>query len=236
MKSWKTKGGCIITQVLSGRSNVYLLASGTKNILIDTSMGYMWKKLEKRLTRLKDPGIDCLILTHTHKDHAGNSCRIKKKYNATVIVHKDEALNLIAGSTKIPDGTNSVTRLLVKMLTRPFASFFNYEPCNYDVLAGEFYDLKDFGINGYIMHTPGHTAGSVSVVVDDEIALVGDTMFGIFGWSVFPPFADDPVQMINSWGKLLKTGCPVFLPSHGSAKGRELVQRDYENRVGKLRR
>jgi glyoxylase-like metal-dependent hydrolase (beta-lactamase superfamily II) len=70
----------------------------------------------------------------------------------------------------------------------------------------------------------------MSLIVDDEIALVGDCMFGVFKGSAFPPFALDVKQMIISWGKLLNTGCHLYLPSHGTADSRELVQRDYDKR------
>jgi glyoxylase-like metal-dependent hydrolase (beta-lactamase superfamily II) len=89
------------------------------------------------------------------------------------------------------------------------------------------------GFNAYILHTPGHSSGSVSIIVDDEIALVGDTMFGIFPWSVFPPFADDVKQMTESWGKLLETNCRLFLPGHGTANKRSLVQKNILLRKGK---
>ncbi|MBN2339447.1 MAG: Zn-dependent hydrolase, partial [Acidobacteria bacterium] len=92
------------------------------------------------------------------------------------------------------------------------------------------HDLKDFGLNAYILHTPGHTSGSVSIIVEGEIALVGDAMFGILPGSVFPPFADDPGQLMASWGKLLDTGCSLFLPAHGSAIGRSLLQKEYHRR------
>jgi hypothetical protein len=66
--------------------------------------------------------------------------------------------------------------------------------------------------------------------VDNEIAIVGDCMFGVFKSSVFPPVAEDPKEMIKSWGKLLETGCQVFIPSHGSADKRLLVQKEYDKR------
>jgi hydroxyacylglutathione hydrolase len=91
-------------------------------------------------------------------------------------------------------------------------------------------DLKEFGFEAYIIHTPGHTIGSMSIVVDNEVALVGDTLFGIFKWSVFPPYANDVKQLVKSWGILLDTNCPVFIPSHGSANSRSLVQNDYDKR------
>jgi beta-lactamase superfamily II metal-dependent hydrolase len=73
LKTWKTKSGYNIIQLLSGRSNVFLLTNGGKNILIDTSPKYMWNKLQKRLAALNVNHLDYLILTHTHMDHAENS-------------------------------------------------------------------------------------------------------------------------------------------------------------------
>ena len=43
-------------------------------------------------------------------------------------------------------------------------------------------------------------------------------------------FADDVKLMIDSWGKLLDTGCFLFLPSHGSANKRCLVEREFYKR------
>jgi hypothetical protein len=56
----------------------------------------------------------------------------------------------------------------------------------------------------------------MSLIVDNEIALVGDVMFGVFNWSVFPPFADDVPTLEKSWGKLAKSGCKMYLPGHGT--------------------
>jgi glyoxylase-like metal-dependent hydrolase (beta-lactamase superfamily II) len=231
LKTWKTKSGYKIIQLLSGRSNVFLLTNGGKNILIDTSPKYMWNKLQKRLAALNVNHLDYLILTHTHMDHAENSHRIKGKYNALVIVHKNEASYLTSGNNIIPQGTNFFTRILMNFLAKYLAPRIRYKPCKYDYLVDTKFDLNDFGFNAYIMHTPGHTSGSMSVIIDDEVAIVGDTMFGVFKGSVFPPFANDIKQMINSWGKLLETNCSVFIPSHGSANSRSLVQKDYNKRI-----
>ncbi len=72
-----------------------------------------------------------------------------------------------------------------------------YEPCGFDMLVDGMLDLKGMGMDAYIMHTPGHTSGSVSVIVEDEIALVGDTLFGVYKGSVFPPFAENADVMIQ---------------------------------------
>lgn len=231
MRTWETKSGYKVIQILSGRSNVFLLTDGVKNILIDTSPKYMFNLLERRLKKLDVNRIDFLILTHTHTDHAENSKRIKEKFNAQVIVHKNEASYLTSGNNIIPQGTNFITRGIVNLFAKRYISRFRYEPCQYDFLVDSVFELKDYGFNAFIMHTPGHTTGSISVIIDNEVAIVGDTMFGVFKWSVFPPYADDVRQMINSWGKVLETDCFVFIPSHGSANKRLLVQKEYEKKI-----
>jgi glyoxylase-like metal-dependent hydrolase (beta-lactamase superfamily II) len=231
LKIWKTKSGYEIFRILSGRSNVFLLTNGTKNVLIDTSISHHWNKLLRCLNNLGVTHIDLLVLTHTHFDHAGNAWKIKEKYQAPVIVHRCEASFLESGTMIIPNGTNIVTKALINALGKLVEPKLNYKPCKFDVLTDEKFELSEFGFQAYILHTPGHSNGSLSVIVDHEIALVGDAMFGVFKNSIFPPYAEDVPQMIKSWGKLLDTNCSVFLPSHGSANSRQLVQKEYQKRL-----
>ena len=91
MKTWETKNGTKIIRILSGRSNVFLLTYNGKNILVDTSPGFMWPVLERRLKKLNITSINYLILTHAHFDHAANSNRLRTKFKASVIIQQREA-------------------------------------------------------------------------------------------------------------------------------------------------
>ncbi|MCU0237203.1 MAG: MBL fold metallo-hydrolase [Acidobacteria bacterium] len=230
MKAWETQRGTRIIRVLAGRSNVFLVANGGKYLLVDTSPGSRWKTLDRRLRQLSVKRLDALIVTHAHYDHAGCAARLQDKYEARVIAHIAEGPFLARGENNIVRGTNALTRLAVAVLGRHFARRARYEPCRPDIQVDPSFDLGEFGFKAHALHTPGHTAGSLSVIVDDEIALVGDAMFGIFPGSVFPPYAEDAGTLVRSWGKLLATKCRLFLPAHGSANSRQLVQKDYEKR------
>lgn len=232
--SLKTKNGLIINKVLSGRSNVYLITNGNENILIDTGIAFSRKRLLKRLGKLGAERIHYMVLTHSHFDHTGNARLIRDKFKPLTIIHKEETKFLQTGSFLYPDGTSFLPRLIIRTFARWFAGFIRFRPCTYDLAAEERFDFNFFGLNIYLLHTPGHTPGSVSVIVDDEIALVGDAMFGVFTGSIFPPYATDVSQMVKSWGKLLNTGCTLFLPSHGSANSRKLVEREYKKWSAKL--
>ena len=236
MRNWVTNSGYKLFQILGGRSNVFLLTNGKVNILIDTSVSRLWNKLQEQLDLLEIKTIDYLILTHAHIDHAANAARIKMKYNASVIIHQHEVEYLITGENSIPNGTAIITRLIVKFISKFVSSgMLKYEPCKPDIIITSDFNLVEIGFNASLIYTPGHTKGSISLVIDDDIAVVGDTMFGIFKWSVFPPYADDENMMIESWGKLLQTKCSKFLPAHGTANDRLSVRKDYDKRIKKLR-
>jgi hydroxyacylglutathione hydrolase len=230
MKSWQTKSGYTIYWLLAGRSNVLLLSNGRQNILIDSSPAIFRKKLNRRLKTLNINRIDYLILTHTHFDHAGNAAYIKASYGAKVIVHASEAEFLETGYSPLPSGTIFFTKALIGLSRKKKSPIGRYEPCTVDILVDDKFSLSEMGLNAYLLHTPGHSTGSMSLVVDDEIAAVGDAMIGRFRNSVFPPFADDIPELIRSWKKLLDTGCSLFIPSHGSPNSKELVLKDYEKR------
>ena len=53
---------------------------------------------------------------------------------------------------------------------------------------------------------------------------------------MIPPFAADEKLMVASWGNLLKTGCFVYLPAHGTARDREALERQYEKYKRKYER
>jgi hydroxyacylglutathione hydrolase len=233
MKCWTTKNGVVVTKVLSGRSNVFLISANDKKILVDTGPGRVWKTLNRRLTELRIKTLDYLVLTHAHFDHAGNANRIKRFFEAEVIINEYEAPFLRKGTNSPTGGTNPFTGFMISTLMHVFSSAVFYHPLEPGIVTGISSDFDFLSNTVSVIHTPGHTAGSQSVIVDNEIAIVGDAMFGIFPRSVFPPFGLDTDEIVKSWGKLLSTKCRLYLPSHGRENTIELVAIDYKRRARK---
>ena len=228
MKIWNTKN-CKIYQLLEGRSNSFLINSQNNYILIDTGRANSWKKLSSQLDEILGKNkLCCLILTHTHFDHVENATKIKEKYRSKIIVHQSESEYIKQGNSPLPKGSNLTTGFMVNVIGKKLESRYQYEKVDPDVLVDEKYDLIDFGFNAYIIHTPGHSKGSMSIIIDEEVAVVGDAMFGVFGNSIYPPFADDPETMVKSWNNLINTNCDLFLPGHGKEIRRKLLESQYE--------
>jgi hydroxyacylglutathione hydrolase len=235
MTAWETRSNHAVQRVLAGRSNAFLLSSGSGRILVDTGRGNRWAALERRLADAGVDRLDALVLTHAHFDHAENARRVRDRFRAMVIIHEAEAGFLERGDAPLPAGTVLPTRLLTSRLRRALQPRFQYDGCPVDLAVTDRFDLARWGFNGYLLHTPGHSAGSMSVVLDGDLALVGDAMVNLPWARVFPPFADDVRQLVRSWDRLLRTGCRVFLPGHARPIDRPLLERSFERRRARSR-
>ncbi|HEY3390533.1 MAG TPA: MBL fold metallo-hydrolase [Prolixibacteraceae bacterium] len=233
MRKWKTKNGCEIFQVLNRRSNSYLICTENGNILVDTGRESAYIQLQKNMDSINfnQENINLLILTHTHYDHCQNAAVIKEKANCKILMSEYEACYPKFGYTPLPGGTFAITRFISNLGNRIGQRRFGYNPFIPEMLVTDKLDLVTCKIS--IISTNGHSSGSISVIIDNEIAVVGDAMIGVFSKSIFPPFADDINKMIISWGKLLETTCQVFLPGHGKEIKRELLQSEFDKYVQK---
>lgn len=231
MRKWICKSGSIIYELSGGRSNIFLVTNDKVNLLVDTGRAFMGRRLIRKLNRVLTGPLDLLLLTHTHFDHAANACMVKEQFNPKIIVHEAESAFLLSGDSPVPAGTNIFTKFLVNRFGQFAQKIVRYNSCKTDNIISDRYDLSCTGIDAYIIHTPGHSAGSVSLIVENEIAIVGDTLFGTYPGSCFPPFADDVDELMKSWDLLLKTGCRLFLPSHGTSIKRNKLEFNYKKRI-----
>ncbi len=239
MNRWQTGKGTTIRRVIGGRSNVFLISKNGRFILVDTGTAHNLQRLEKRLYALSvtAENLSALILTHVHFDHVGNAARIREKYGVKIIVHEREAALLESGRNAPLDGAFPVTRWLYRLAHgESILNGMTFNPLRWDIAVQGRCDLREFGFDAYIIPTPGHSAGSQSVVVDDEIAIAGDALFGVFPGSVYPPWAADADLMIKSWKILLDTGCRLFHPSHGRPRDRETLLGQYKKHSARLKK
>ncbi|MFP4443772.1 MAG: MBL fold metallo-hydrolase, partial [Spirochaetia bacterium] len=177
------------------------------------------------------PGnLDAVIITHTHNDHVKGLSHIKNYTGAAVIVHQEEAGFLRDGNTPLPAGTGIFSRMIRRIAANTGdGAFTSYKAVIPDITVGEKTDLTSRGIPGYLLPTPGHTAGSLSLILENTHAFTGDALFHFLPWKIFPPFANDPREVIASWKALLDTGCEWFHPSHGGKISRKMLENRYRN-------
>jgi glyoxylase-like metal-dependent hydrolase (beta-lactamase superfamily II) len=223
-----TGKGTSVVRVTPARCNIFAVTRNGRTILVDTGISFDRNRIAHALERR---GLipEAVVLTHTHFDHAGNAAWLASEYGAEVVVQEAESRYLADGDTPIPEGTYAVTRGLVT-IGRKIGPAFRYDPCVADHVFTDLFDLNRFGINGYLIHTPGHSPGGATLVIDDLIAIAGDSIIGTTPGKPFPPFADDIDLLIRTWKKILDTGCETILPGHGKPVSREEMINEYNRR------
>lgn len=197
--------------------SAYLIYRSGEAILVDSGKQGSEEKILKIMSGLglEPDMLKLLILTHVHFDHAGSARRLKELTGCRIMIHQSEASRLKNGFTPLPEGTRWKARFLVA-LGRIFARRISSFPgADADLLVKDFFDLEEFGFPGKLVHTPGHTHGSMVVLMDGGELIGGDTIFGLEGKQHFPPFAEDLSGLVRSW-KRIRDMKPVMLyPAHG---------------------
>lgn len=228
MKQWATQNGYRVMRVLPGRCNVFAVEKGGSFILVDSSVPNVRRRLIKTISKLLSAGysLRALVLTHAHFDHAGNAAALAQAFHVPVMISGEELELLRRGENAAIRGVMGLTRLANMPSVQKRLRRFGYEM---EAHAMEMpADFAQYGLPGVtVLPTPGHTKGSASLLVDNEIALVGDTMHGVFPGNAWPPFAEDETQLLESWGKLLETGCGTFLPAHGGERSRGMAKIEF---------
>ena len=138
--------------------------------------------------------IQYLLVTHFHPDHAGMTQELKKLGVKHILL--DVQVDFILQMTEffktkshpyLPITTNDSIRLKVE------------ESRNF---------LARLGLSGEIIHTPGHSDDSVSLILDDGFAFTGDLP------PIFVLPESDTVSRA-SWDKIRKHPIKTIFPGHG---------------------
>ncbi|MCG8701458.1 MAG: MBL fold metallo-hydrolase [Bacteroidales bacterium] len=228
LKSWTTTNNYKIHWLVWGKCNVYLVQVHNHNILIDTGPGIRYHLLEKELQHIlsKNQSLTYIIHTHTHFDHCQNTVRVQNQFGGETLVHQQAEQCVENGYTTLSDGTYFVTKILARLGNAIGKTKFGYPAFSANLIIGNAHTINDLNID--IINTPGHSPDSCSVLVDNEIALVGDTLLGLVRNKVFPIYANDVPALLKSWKNLLNTDCHTFLPGHGKPVSREMLLVEFE--------
>jgi len=220
----------VITKVNLLIANVYIIR-GRKTILVDTgapgSTGRILKALEKQTIRPSD--ISLILLTHAHSDHAGSARDLRDHLRVPIAVHRQDAPMLKRG-----DNGTFVSLGLEAAISKPFVDR-PFPGVDADILLETPMDLTEFGLDARLLHTPGHSEGSISLLFENGDAVVGDILRGGFLGGVLLPHhpnypyflnnLDDKAVLHRSIQHVLDVGAQQLYPGHGGPVSRAAVER-----------
>jgi glyoxylase-like metal-dependent hydrolase (beta-lactamase superfamily II) len=188
-------------------SNVYLVIDGNSLTVIDTGTAGNAKKIAEYIQKIGQQPTDVatIVITHYHVDHTGSLEELQKLTNAKVAVHEADA-DFVAGNKPYPKPKG--------LLIRAVSSFIKLKTVPVDIV------LKDGDkiSNLTVIHTPGHSPGSIALLnAVKKVLFVGDTL-RLDGEKVTrgpEGFNWDTEQETESIKKIAALDFDVMLPGHG---------------------
>ena len=181
------------------------LAVGAETLLVDTGVSRMAGTILKavRATGVEPASIDRIVLTHYDYDHSGSAAALARALDAPVSIHAADAALVSA-----PSASPGLRRLLYH---RPVPQVLRWEAPKIATTLEEGDMVGDWRV----MHTPGHTPGSMCLVRDD-VGIVGDAL--VFSRGRLIPnvrhLAIDLAAQEASARRLANAGLRTVLPGH----------------------
>lgn len=179
-------------------TNSYLLPTENGWLMIDTG----WPDTFAQLLQLLNQNNICvneinyLVVTHFHPDHAGLAQNLKD-LGTTLLLHEYQ----------VP----CINKLNLLFKRNPKANFKDITAGNNLVMSEaqsrEF--LSSIGLNGELISTPGHSDDSISLILDDCCAFVGDLP------NLNLSEAYDDIVIDDSWDTIRKYNVKTIYPGHG---------------------
>ncbi|MGF7117673.1 MBL fold metallo-hydrolase [Methanobacterium oryzae] len=192
-----------------GMSNCYLVED-EEMMLIDTGNPVNTKKIlnyMKNTLNRNPEDIKTIVITHHHFDHIGSLGKLKKVTGAKLAAHKDDA-NYIAGKEKPEEPF--ISKIFINLLKIIYRS----KTVEVDILLEENDKIGSYKI----IHTPGHTPGSICLYNEnDRIIFVGDNLTDKGDKIGGPPsiFTLNMEQANESIKKLENLDIDVIFTGHG---------------------
>ena len=191
--------GTTIVNIGYRSTNYWVASAGTSRLLIDLGWPGTMGTLRANLDRMGVPltEIRYALATHYHPDHAGLAQELKRA-----------GVPLLVLDVQVPS---------IPLLARCMKPHDKYvDITSHDNVVITFAEsralLQKVGIAGEVVHTPGHSDDSVSVLLDDGSAFVGDLT--PLGFAV-----EENADVVSaSWKLLNDRGATRVYPGHGPVR------------------
>ena len=214
--------------------NSYLIKTEKGNILVDSG-GPMFldkaynsrrEQIVNKLTELSctKENLLLIVLTHGDCDHSYNARYLSDLYEVPIALHKEDVylvnqltseailLNCKYKSIKYRIIMRFIKPIMKKVSNKIASAFEGFLP---RVSIEDGMRLDEYGLEGTIVHIPGHTNGSIAIITDQGDCIVGDTYANLK--KPGPAMnALDFNQLTDSLRKLSTYTVKKMYPGHGA--------------------
>ncbi len=199
--------------------NVFLVSDGGEGALVDSGFGDEKSVRTRRefLSERAGTSVGRILLTHHHFDHSSGAHQLREATGARVALHEREVPFLLEWDSEAPQDIEFTTEQ--KELAEQVEKFRKQAAeAGPDDRVANGQTIAVGGLTLEVIHTPGHTLGSVCYYLREERALfTGDTALGLGTVAISPPPHGDMALYLQSLERLKGYDCALMLPGHGQA-------------------
>lgn len=154
----------------------YLLHTETGYFLIDTGIAKRRRRFERALQTAgcQPHDLKLILITHGHIDHVGNAAYLRDTYEAKIAMHRDDARLVESGDMFIDTQRGIMIRVISGVMK--LLGLSDYERFTPDIYLQDNQDLSAYGLDAHVIHTPGHSNGSISIRTKDSDVFCGDLL------------------------------------------------------------
>lgn len=202
-----------VHRINAGMSWAYLLEAERSLVLVDAGSRGKESAVLRRMADLGRDDLSLIFITHAHLDHYGSAAELRRHTGAPIAVHRADAEAMARGDTPLRNVRlwGHVTKALLPHLQR----WLRPEPTTADIILEDGDDLSRFGVDASVIHTPGHTDGSSTLMVEGRLAFVGDLISTMLVPHVQLIYAMDWDMLYDSVRRLKALRPEMVYSAHG---------------------
>ena len=189
-------------------TNIYVIADENSKEAVVIDPGDAVDKVSNYIENMSLK-LKYIILTHCHADHTAGLKKLKDYYpSSKILIHESDFAGLIDESINMCDEVGVAN---------------NYVEADITLKDGDEVTFGD--IDAKIIHTPGHTAGSMCILINDAL-FTGDTLFKrMYGRTDLKTGSEEDIHKSISKLLDLPEGTIIY-PGHGAIS---IIREEREN-------
>jgi glyoxylase-like metal-dependent hydrolase (beta-lactamase superfamily II) len=196
-----------------GRVNCYLLEGPDGFLLIDSGGSNSRQALFDQLEAAGCiPGkLHLILITHGDFDHTGNAAAARQAFGGQIAMHAADAPMAEIGDMF---ANRKPPHRLLRLLLPKFSGFGVAERFKPDLLLEDGQELSTYGFNGRVLSIPGHSKGSLGLLMTNGDFFCGDLLTGT-GGPALNSLIDNLAEASASLEKLARLQIGTVYPGHG---------------------
>ncbi len=208
-----------VATVFTGAANAHIVTTENGVLVVDAGMPHTAFRIVGKIRALgyAPHDVRLIVVTHGHIDHAGGARSLQRATGAPIALHRADMPLVATRKLKMPPGRTATVDAIGRVI-RAFGWAVPLETFSPDVCVEDGQSLREFGFEARVVHTPGHTDGSVSVLFDDGVLFVGDAILNLIRVS-FPLWWENAAATLASACKIQSLQPRVCYSGHGRAFG-----------------